>query len=279
MSSQPASQPASQNASQPNDYQTIQTNPAIGERGKIDIFKPDTQGPHPFVLAIHGGGWHAGNRSSYHWVPKRLLQRGMAVVTCSYRLIDEAKFPAAYDDLVHLLNWLATNAQAQGLRSDGCVILGGSAGGHLVCLLSTRGVQENKETFIPIKGVVSYCPVVDMEQQYEFDQVHGRNITEDFLGGKPDEKAQRYHDASPIKFLDKDAPPLWIAHGDQDDVVPVQATLDYTKTCHKFGTSVTTYIAPGLKHTMTEPDTTPPVFLQEESMVAFVGKCLNLPTN
>lgn len=262
-------------------FQTIQTNPAIGERGFIDIFTPDTPGPHPFVLAIHGGGWAAGTRQSYHWIPKRLLKHGMAVVTCSYRLWMEAIFPAAYDDLVHLFQWLKVHAGEHNLQGDGCVILGGSAGGHLVCLLSTRGLQENQQSFIPIKGVVSYCPVVNVCDQYDFDQTAGRTISKDFLGGTPSEQPQAYHDASPIHFVTASSPPLWIAHGDQDDVVPIAATLDYTKAFHKVGAKVTTHIEPGAKHTMTDPenaknDKAPPIFLQEEAMVGFVKKCLGM---
>lgn len=262
-------------------FATVQTNPAIGERGFIDIFLPESNSTTlvPFVLAVHGGGWSSGNRQSYHWIPKRLLQHGVAVVTCSYRVQQEAKFPAAYDDMVHLLNWLKTNAAEHGLRDDGCVILGGSAGGHLVCLLSTRGLQENPKTFIPIQGVVSYCPVVDMRDQYDFEQTHGRQMTQLFLNATPDENPQAYHDASPIHFIDANTPPLWIAHGDKDTVVPVGATLDYTKMCHKHGVEVTTHIEAGASHTMTEPAATPPgpnIFLEEDQMVAFVKKQLKL---
>lgn len=262
------------------NFTTVQTNPDIGECGLIDIFLPESnsKGPHPFVLAIHGGGWHSGNRMSYHWIPKRLLQHGMAVVTCSYRLQQEAKFPAAFDDLVHLLKWLKTNAAKHGLSENGCVILGGSAGGHLVCLLSTRGLQENEASFIPIQGGVAYCPVVDMRDQYEFDQIAGRVITQNFLNTTPDENPQVYHDASPIHFITRNTPPLWIAHGDKDTVVPVSATLDYTKMCHKAGAKVTTHIEPGADHTMTVPDVKPNVFLQEDMMIAFVKKCLKLTT-
>lgn len=266
------------NAATASNFKTVQTNPAIGERGLVDIFLPESnsKGPCAFVLAIHGGGWGGGDRTSYHWCAARLLKQGIAVVTCSYRLQQEAKFPAAYDDLVHLFQWLKNNAAAHGLRDDGCVILGGSAGGHMVCLLSTRGLVEHAETFIPIQGVVSYCPVVDLRDQYEFDQTAGRSMTQNFIDATPDEKPQAYHDASPIHFVNPNTPPLWIAHGDKDTVVPVNATLEYTKMCHKHGVKVITHIEPGAPHTMTTPEIMPPVFLEEEQMVRFVKSCLNM---
>lgn len=262
-----------------NPYTSVQTNDAIGERGNIDIFLPKGVGPHPFVLCIHGGGWHNGNRKSYHWIPKRLRQRGLAVVTCSYRLKQEALYPAAYDDLVHLLNWLKTNAASHNLKDDGCVILGGSAGGHLVCLLSTRGLQENSQTFLPIKGVVSYCPVVNLIDQYEFGQTVNQHITKDFIGGSPSEKPEAYQTGSPIHYVTRQSPPLWISHGDSDTVVPMQATLDYTKVYQKAGATVTTHIEPGAGHTMTQPNVEPIEFLAEEAMLAFIRQCLNLQSD
>ena len=47
-----------------------------------------------------------------------------------------------------------------------------------------------------------------------------------FMGGTPDEAAERYQAASPISYVSKDDPPVLTLHGDQDALVPVeQATV------------------------------------------------------
>jgi acetyl esterase/lipase len=35
-----------------------------------DLYLPEGAGPHPAVIAVHGGGWQQGTRAGYrHWGP------------------------------------------------------------------------------------------------------------------------------------------------------------------------------------------------------------------
>lgn len=253
---------------------TFHVNPDIGDRGAIDVFLPDGGGLQPFVLVVHGGGWSNGDRTSLHWVADRLLPHGLAVVTCSYRISQEMKFPACYDDLIFLLRWLGSNGESVGLKSDRCVLLGSSAGGHLVTLLATRGIQEHGAEIIDIAGVVAYCPATDLRMQYEHDCVRDATVTEGCLGDTPNGNPRIYREASPVDWVFPGSPPLWVAHGDEDGVVPITQTHTFVEAWLKTGQCVDFHIAAGAGHTMIKPASEPNVLLAEDKAVQFIHRCL-----
>ncbi|KAL2320238.1 hypothetical protein Fmac_029207 [Flemingia macrophylla] len=86
--------------------------PANGERRRL-----------PVVLQFHGGGWVSGGSDS---VANDLFCRRIAklcdviVVAVGYRLAPESRYPAAFEDGVKVLNWLAKQANlAECSRSMG----------------------------------------------------------------------------------------------------------------------------------------------------------------
>ncbi|TKY63135.1 carboxylesterase 11 [Spatholobus suberectus] len=93
--------------------------PAQGERRRL-----------PVMLQFHGGGWVSGGSDS---VANDAFCRRIAklcdvvVVAVGYRLAPENRCPAAFEDGVKVLNWLAKQANlAECSRSMG----GGKGGGH-----------------------------------------------------------------------------------------------------------------------------------------------------
>jgi acetyl esterase/lipase len=252
----------------------IQTNAPLGDRGLIDIYLPAGDGPHPFVLVVHGGGWRDGDRQAQQWVVGRLVPHGYAAVLCSYRVAREAAFPGAYDDLVYLLHWLREHGYEHRLDPDRAALLGGSAGGHLVTLLSTRATRE-QTNIINIRAVIAYCPVTDMRNQFEWDTPRGMTITVDFMGGKPDRLPDAYVACSPIDHIHAGVPPTFLAHGDQDDIVPVSPTLRYAEALEQAGVAVRLHIARGQPHIMIEDGEADPLkFLFESEALACLSEHL-----
>jgi dipeptidyl aminopeptidase/acylaminoacyl peptidase len=47
--------------------------------------------------------------------------------------------------------------------------------------------------------------------------------------GDEEEKPELYKQASPIRYFSKDDPPLLLVHGDQDDLVPFEQSIEMTK--------------------------------------------------
>lgn len=202
-----------------SEKREIQTNPAIGAAGIISIRLPEKAAePHPFLLGIHGGGWQEGNRRSYDWCWERVRPLRVGLILCTHRPASQARFPAAYEDLVHLLRWLNNHGSEQGLDRTRCALFGCSSGGHLVSLLGTRAMKEEKG-ILPLRALASYAGIMDVASWH--GDLTFKGTPEDFMGATPQQDPHHYRLASPIRHLHEHVPPFWMAHGTHDEVVPV----------------------------------------------------------
>lgn len=97
----------------------------------------DTKTALPCLLFLHGGGWVIGNLESHDRLCRRLANRaGICVVAVDYRLAPEHPFPAALDDAVAALRWLASQAESLGIDAARIAVGGDSAGGNLAAVLA-----------------------------------------------------------------------------------------------------------------------------------------------
>ncbi len=89
---------------------------------------------HGVVLFMHGGGYVHCGLNSHHGICCRLArQSGAAVLSLSYSLAPENRFPHAVDDCWAALRWLAGEAHRWG---GPIAVAGDSAGGTLAAVLS-----------------------------------------------------------------------------------------------------------------------------------------------
>jgi acetyl esterase/lipase len=97
----------------------------------------DRSGPLPGVLAMHGGGYVIGDRSSYdglfdHWC----VDPGMVAVSVGYRRAPETPYPGPLEDCYRALVWTFGHADELGIDSSCIGIYGASAGGGLAAGLA-----------------------------------------------------------------------------------------------------------------------------------------------
>ncbi len=81
------------------------------------IYTPKTlrksDGLAPCLVFYHGGGWVIGDLNSHDVVCRKLAHEGeLIVISIDYRLAPEHKFPAAVDDAIAAVKWIAANAKA-----------------------------------------------------------------------------------------------------------------------------------------------------------------------
>ncbi len=100
------------------------------------LYRPPTPGPHPIVVYFHGGGYVLGDAISDDPLCRDLCVRSDAVVvSADYRHAPEHRFPAAVDDAMAAVRWVADNAQALGGRPGQLAVCGWSAGGGLAAVV------------------------------------------------------------------------------------------------------------------------------------------------
>ena len=106
-----------------------------------DLYLPKAAGPAPALIAIHGGGWQQGARSTFQYWGPYLAARGYALFAISYRFAGKGKkaFPEAVRDVLAAIQYLRGNAAALGIDPARIALFGASAGAHLGALAALGG--------------------------------------------------------------------------------------------------------------------------------------------
>ncbi len=243
---------------------------------KLDIVRPKTQpkSPMPVIVFIHGGGWKQGSKETGLGKIIPLAQKGYFTTTINYRLTDVAPFPAQIEDCKCAIRWVRAHAKEYNLDSDRIGVWGGSAGGHLVALLGTSGgvkelegkggcekysskVQAVADYFGPADFVV-WAEDVKKTFGYSVEQALAHRTTGSvagLLGGPVMEKMDVAKTASPTTYIDKNDPPIFIAHGDKDPLVPLSQSQVFYDKLKKAGVEATLHIVKGQGHGFKGPET------------------------
>lgn len=133
-------------------------------RHKVDVFLPRGKKDCPVVLLVHGGAWMLGDNRCcglYSSVGEFLASQGIVAVLPNYRLSPHVKHPKHIQDVARAFAWTKNYIAEFGGRPDEIFLLGHSAGGHLVSLLTTdeKYLKSEGMEAADIKGVVSVCGV------------------------------------------------------------------------------------------------------------------------
>jgi acetyl esterase/lipase len=112
----------------------------------------------PLVLFVHGGGWKRGSKdnASGPWKAPHYTQAGYAYASINYRLVPAATVEQQASDVAASLRYLIDNAARLGFDSSRIVIMGHSAGAHLVALVGTdeQYLKGAGLSFANLRGVV-----------------------------------------------------------------------------------------------------------------------------
>lgn len=160
-----------------------------------DLRLPQGDGPFPLVVNVHGGYWQAiYNLTHAGHLCADLAAHGLASWNVEYRRLGDpgGEWPGPLDDVVQAVDHVRTLAAEYPLDLDRVVLMGHSAGGHLVLLAARR-------TTLPLRGVVSLAGVVDIHEIDRIGDDHG--LVRRLLGAAPEEAPDRWREASPRALL------------------------------------------------------------------------------
>ncbi len=115
--------------------------------------------PAPVVVYCHAGGFALGNLDTDHRQCVELARRGRCtVVSVDYRLAPEHPYPAALNDAIAVLNWVATNATELNVDAGRLAVAGSSAGATLAACLA-HGAADG--LLPPVAFELLHQPVLD----------------------------------------------------------------------------------------------------------------------
>ena len=131
--------------------------------------------------------------------------------------------------------------------SDRIVLFGASAGGHLSALQAYKYSSPN------IRVVVDMFGPTDMADLYSFSNLQGQAALQILMGGSPTSNPTMYQNSSPVNFVNAQSAPTIIFHGDQDEVVDKNQSIELKNALVAAGVPVQLEIYQGLGHELWPP--------------------------
>lgn len=178
-------------------------------------------GKLPFIIWIHGGGWHTGDYSGHSLQSKYLASHGIAGVRISYSLLTQgATFKDTWQDIRDALVYLESHAEELGLDMARFGFAGHSAGGHLAAYAAMR---------IPAaKLLVSFNGIYDLVHTVPGFVPSSRH---DAYFGLADVENRKY--ASPVTFVHPHAPFCLLTYSSGDFLIDKQQIQSFEAALKK----------------------------------------------
>lgn len=168
---------------------------------RLDVYSPKGIKGAPVVVFVHGGEWTRGDKADVYYKPKFFNENGIVFVSINYRLTPAVTHPAHVRDVAAAISWIREHAPEFGGDPKKIVLMGHSAGCHLVTLvaLDARYLAEVKLRPADLRGVVAWSGgAYDLVEKVKAGGFYADHIKQTFGNS---EEAQR--DASPMAHVTK----------------------------------------------------------------------------
>ena len=225
---------------------------ASNYEAKLDIYQRRGQtSPQPTIIYMHGGFWAAGSKEASLMSLMPWFEMGWNVVNVEYRLARVALAPAAVEDCLCALRYVAAQAKTYNIDVNRIVVTGESAGGHLALttgmIPDSAGLdRECAGAVLPkVAAIINWYGITDVGDV--IDGPHRANLAAQWLGSLPnrDEVARR---VSPLTWVRAGLPPIMTIHGDSDPLVPYQHAVRLHEALSKVNVPNQLLTIPAAKH-------------------------------
>ncbi|WP_405563303.1 alpha/beta hydrolase fold domain-containing protein [Polaribacter sp. Asnod6-C07] len=237
----------------------------------LDIYYPSQNALNgkkfPVVFYTHGGGWFNGSKENIVRNPValpfyKLLEHGFAVVSVNYRLT-RRKTVLMRDcviDAMDALRFLSKNSDEYALDMNKVYPIGDSAGGHIAQMITLANPEKFKgdkklqgNSYKIVAGISWYGPSdFTIKKLFETtdktknpDRFSSRITKTEKNKSKID---KMYKEMSPIFYLTKYSPPLFIMAADNDTTIPVGHAYHIKKKADEINATVGLFIVKNAGH-------------------------------
>ena len=224
----------------------------------LDVFKP-AQPNGAGIIKIISGGWKSNHKqiSDGGWT-----KAGFTTFVVVHGSQPRFQVEEIVADLNRAVRYIRANAAKYGVDPQKLGVTGGSAGGHLSLMLATRGGPGDAQAADPIdressavQAVACFYPPTDYLDWFEDgDNAVGIGRLAAYAGAfgpkaaTAEGRAQLGHDLSPIYWVKKEQPPIYIVHGDADPQVSITQAYRFHKRCQETGATCEVLIRHGAGH-------------------------------
>ena len=252
---------------------------------KARIYQPQSPGPFPTLLDLHGGAWNDKDRFANVPMCEAVSKSGVLVVSVDMTLAPEAPYPASVQDANYAVRWLKSKAKEWNGDPTNLGVLGSSTGGHMAELIAMKP-REPRWSSIPlpeapnVDASVAYAiarsPISDPYTRFQQAEKMKRN--------EMMEKTKKYFvpwetifEANPQQILERgekvSLPPMFILQGALDDNVIPPIQEKFAATYRAAGGECQLEVFEGCGH-MWVADPGPQTDRAHEMIKAFIAKQL-----
>lgn len=153
-----------------------------GPHGQVPcrLYLPDDAERAPLLVYAHGGGFMQGSIPSWDHFLRDLVRRsGVAALSVDYQLSPEAKFPAAFEEMVAVTRLAAREGAVFGIDPTRLAVGGDSAGANLA-LAAALAMRDAGETAVKFQLLIYgvYSTDSDSPSWQRFGQGAGLSQTQ-----------------------------------------------------------------------------------------------------
>lgn len=175
---------------------------------KLDIYLPSQAKRAPVIFMVHGGAWAIGDKQHGRVIENKLrhwLPQGFALISVNYRLLPDAGPIEQAQDVARALTFTQRQATTWGLDPQRFILMGHSAGAHLIGLLAAQpalarntGAQDWLGSILLDSAALDVVQIMETPHHYRFyDEAFGKD-------------PNYWRQASPLHTLQADAGPMML---------------------------------------------------------------------
>jgi acetyl esterase/lipase len=195
---------------------------AINDRNlHLDAYFKISHPKKPALILIHDGGWNSGDKSLMKPLAQYLGNQGFQCFAVEFRLLDEAVYPAAIDDVLTAVDFIVHHADVFYVDSKKIALLGCSSGGQMASLLGTKYGSMFKAV-VNLDGILAFHHPESQEGL----------LASKWLGGNYETIPEVWNDASALFHVNQSMPPFLFInsqfqrfHAGRDDMILIMKNL------------------------------------------------------
>jgi arylformamidase len=199
---------------------------------RMDVYAPPEASKAPVIFMVHGGAWAIGDKAhskvvqnkARHWLPK-----GFVLISVNYKLVPDVTPTEQLQDLAQALAQAQKQASLWGADPDRFVLMGHSAGAHLIALLNAdpavalgAGARPWQGAVLLDSAAMDLVKIMQSPRHYRFyDKAFGKDPA-------------YWPTVSPLQRLNANATPILAVCSSkrQDSCPQAQALVDKAQSLH-----------------------------------------------
>jgi acetyl esterase/lipase len=204
-----------------------------GRQNRLDVYRHRSRpSGGPVLIHLHGGYFRWGRKSfEARALLHRLASRGWVCISANYRLRPAAVFPDYVVDAKKVVHWARCHAREYGADPAHVFIAGSSSGAHVAV---TAALTPNDPGFQPGFELADtgVAAAIGLYGYYG-----------------PVDSGRQPLPSAPAAYVGPDAPPLLIAHGEQDTFVSPEHARAFVDEARRSSPSPVVHVElPGAQH-------------------------------